>query len=333
MVGVLGAVNGKVLFNETGNTLWAGDGTAAGTVQLAQSVDMSSILVMATKTYFVSHAGGGPQPWVTDGTVAGTHLLKDVQTGALDLIEWLGDFNGVLQFEVAKVDAQVGRLVHVTSKLWSTDGTEAGTVLVGDISIPPQFGNITYYGSGAFTTSYGEAWSVHRLKVGQSLYFAGNDAQTGTELYAFAHRVPTTATDSASSSNDAAVTIKVLDNDAAVEGTLDPSSVKIVTVPQHGTVTVGAGGVLVYTPNDGFSGTDTFSYTVADTGAAVSAPTSVTVTVTSSVVVNSPTNGGGGGGGALSLLDALALICLYGLRKSRSYTSRLNESQAAHCRD
>ena len=61
----------------------------------------------------------------------------------------------------------------------------------------------------------------------------------------------------------------------------------LVNAPQHGTLTQVAPGVWTYTPNQYFSGTDTFTYTVTDrgnpdgsnNGAATSAPATVTITV------------------------------------------------------
>ncbi len=47
----------------------------------------------------------------------------------------------------------------------------------------------------------------------------------------------------------------------------------------HGTATVHANGTVTYTANAGFSGTDSFSYTVKDDKGAVSAPANVYVRV------------------------------------------------------
>ena len=58
------------------------------------------------------------------------------------------------------------------------------------------------------------------------------------------------------STNDAAVTIDVLANDIAPDGTLNPASIAITTGPAHGTAAVNAGKVL-YTPTSGFAGTAT----------------------------------------------------------------------------
>ncbi|RZM27907.1 MAG: tandem-95 repeat protein [Pedobacter sp.] len=63
------------------------------------------------------------------------------------------------------------------------------------------------------------------------------------------------------------VQIPVIDNDTDPEGvqTIVKSSLVIKTAPQNGTITVNpTTGVITYTPNSGFSGTDTFTYTIKD---------------------------------------------------------------------
>src|SRR5262249_28404914 len=59
---------------------------------------------------------------------------------------------------------------------------------------------------------------------------------------------------------------------------LDPASVSVVVPPAHGSVVVNpANGFATYTAVAGFSGTDTFQYTVADIHGAVSNPATVTI--------------------------------------------------------
>jgi hypothetical protein len=57
--------------------------------------------------------------------------------------------------------------------------------------------------------------------------------------------------------------IDVLANDSDAEGKLDPASIVIVTAPAHG-VAVPVDGEVRYTPDTGYLGSDSFTYTVAD---------------------------------------------------------------------
>jgi hypothetical protein len=86
---------------------------------------------------------------------------------------------------------------------------------------------------------------------------------------------PVAAADSASTASGTPVTINVLANDTDANG--DPLSVISVTNGARGTV-ANNGVSVTYTPNAGTSGTDLFSYTVAD-GRGGTASGSVTVNV------------------------------------------------------
>ncbi|MFO0897089.1 MAG: Ig-like domain-containing protein [Pirellulales bacterium] len=60
---------------------------------------------------------------------------------------------------------------------------------------------------------------------------------------------------------------------------IDPASILIDTPPSHGQVVFASDGSFTYTPTNGFSGTDTFTYTVADSAGGRSAPATVTITI------------------------------------------------------
>ena len=80
------------------------------------------------------------------------------------------------------------------------------------------------------------------------------------------------------------VTVSVTDNDS---GTLDPSTVTIVDAPANGTVDCANNGSCTYTPDDGFTGTDDFTYEVCN-GAGQCDQASVTITVPAVVPGTSP---------------------------------------------
>ncbi|MGJ0490379.1 Ig-like domain-containing protein [Methylobacter sp.] len=85
---------------------------------------------------------------------------------------------------------------------------------------------------------------------------------------------PVAVNDTATTNAGTAVTVPVLGNDSDVDG--DALTVTAATSPANGTAAI-AGSSITYTPNAGFSGTDTFQYTISD--GTLTATASVTVTV------------------------------------------------------
>ena len=75
-----------------------------------------------------------------------------------------------------------------------------------------------------------------------------------------------------------AITLNVLNNDSAPNGTIDPTTVQLSTIPQ-GTVIINPQGTLTYTPKDGFVGSDSLTYTVTDNQGIISNQATVNITV------------------------------------------------------
>ena len=76
------------------------------------------------------------------------------------------------------------------------------------------------------------------------------------------NNAPVAVNDSASTTENNAVTIDVLSNDSDIDG--DTLSVTEVGGPANGSAIINNDGTIAYTPDAGFNGTDTFSYTVSD---------------------------------------------------------------------
>ncbi len=149
---------------------WRSDGTDAGTGRVVPDVDWQHLeygdvdaVVAGGKLFYAgidsSEHGDDLEPWVTDGTAAGTHRLKDIWPG--DIASFPGNF-------VAHGDT-----VYFTAydpahgmELWKSDGTEAGTVLVADVE------------------PGGESSFPMDLKVlNNKLYFHAERKAIGRELY------------------------------------------------------------------------------------------------------------------------------------------------------
>jgi chitinase len=79
---------------------------------------------------------------------------------------------------------------------------------------------------------------------------------------AAANRAPVAAADSTAAVAGQLVTVSVLMNDSDPDG--DPLRVTGVGRPMNGTAVVNADNTVSYTPNAGFTGTDSFTYVVSD---------------------------------------------------------------------
>lgn len=88
---------------------------------------------------------------------------------------------------------------------------------------------------------------------------------------------PVANNDTANTEAGNAITISVIANDADADPS-DTLSISSVTTPSNGSTSIVGSTQIQYTPNGGFDGTDTFSYTIED-----SAGNSKTATVTVSV--------------------------------------------------
>ncbi len=102
--------------------------------------------------------------------------------------------------------------------------------------------------------------------------------------------------------------VDVLANDFPVVGTLDLSSLTILTQATGGIATAGTDGTISYVPNAGFVGEDTFAYTVSDSEGNVSDPQTVRVVVTASGRQNPIMFEDVNANGVVTALDALLII-------------------------
>ena len=172
-------MNGKIYFSasteENGAELWVTDGTEAGTYMVKDinpygpnGNDLDSdplfLTVYNNELYFrATNTLTGTELWKSDGTEAGTVLVKNIYPedgmGAAESSDPYGfvEFNGELFF-VAKDSTS-------SSRLWKTDGTEAGTVRLGTVYVPNYglsrpvvFGDAVYF-SGSVDIIYDrELW-------------------------------------------------------------------------------------------------------------------------------------------------------------------------------
>ncbi len=207
----------KVDDGVNGEELWKSDGSAAGTTLLkdinpgSDDADLSNLrrdyALMNGYLYFqASEPVNGDELWRTDGTTAGTTLVKDIRTGSDGSgPKSLTNVNGTLfflandgtgnrglwksdgtaagtvfvstfpsfSFEVTGLTNVNGTLFMIVPdeftngvELWKSDGTPAGTVMVKDIN------------PGVADANPGLLTNMNGI-----LFFTANDGANGTELW------------------------------------------------------------------------------------------------------------------------------------------------------
>jgi ELWxxDGT repeat protein len=145
--------------------------------------DPQDMTVVGNVTYFsAATAAEGGELWKTDGTAAGTVLVKDINAGALASNPWGFTAVGSTVFFSAD-DGVNGR------ELWKTDGTAQGTVLVKDIAIGTEtswdFATDTEVEQPASSYPYGLVALNNRLFFGGSGSAGGLWTSDGTSAGTF----------------------------------------------------------------------------------------------------------------------------------------------------
>ncbi len=178
--------------------------------------------------------------------------------------------DAAVAIDVTANDTDSDGTINVTSvaiQAQATNGVAVASVTTGVVTYTPNSG---FSGTDIFTYT-----------VNDNLGATSNAATVTVEVSP-ANVAPVANDDSGSTTLATAVTVDVTANDTDSDGTINVTTVQIQTAPLNGTaVPNGTTGVVTYTPNSGFSGTDVFTYTVNDDDGATSNVATVTLTVSS----------------------------------------------------
>lgn len=170
-------------------------------------------------------------------------------------------------------------LVSGATSVLANDSDAEGDTLTAILVSGPVNGTLTLNADGTFSYVHNGSETTT-----DSFSYRANDGTVNGNIVTV--NITVTPVNDAPVANDdvvtvlenGTVTVAVRTNDTDAEG--DPLTVNSVTQGAHGSVVIDAiTGNPVYTPNNGFSGTDSFTYTVRDPSGAISNTATVTVTV------------------------------------------------------
>jgi len=178
--------------------------SAQETIKLVKSFTVGATTdsphMIATNNYLLFAANNdvanqGVELWITDGTTAGTKLLKNINTYSglhSSYPRWFNHALGKVIF-AADVTETVASSVKTITKLFITDGTEAGTIALCDLSYNSPgtvsvtssvfFGkelNGKYYFSAETLTDQAELWVTDGTPAGTKMLKDINTTSNGS---------------------------------------------------------------------------------------------------------------------------------------------------------
>jgi hypothetical protein len=244
VTGITPATNGTAVLNGDGTVTYTPDAGFIGTETISYTLSDGSLTDTATITFTVSDEGGNLAPDAVDdmaATTIGTAVTVTPITNDSD---------------------PDGDPITVTGITPATNGT---AVLNGD-------GTVTYTPDAGFTgiETISYTLSDGSLTDTATISITVSDGGGGGNL------PPDAVDDAATTVTGTPITVIPAANDSDPDG--DSITVTGITPAANGTAVLNGDGTVTYTPDAGFIGTDTITYTLSDGTATDTATITVTVT-------------------------------------------------------
>lgn len=198
-----------------------------------------------------------------NGSDSLTYTLSDgqggVATGTVTIT-----VTAVNDLPVAVADTATSTAGAVTIAVLANDTDAEGNTLSISAVTQGAHGNVVISGTSVIFTPVAGFSGTDTFTYTVS---DGTGTATGTvtvTIVAAANVAPVAVDDSVNVRKDTPKTINVLANDTDANG--GALQVSTTTAPAHGSLVVNADNTITYTPAAGFTGSDTFTYTVRDSG-------------------------------------------------------------------
>ncbi|WP_197480153.1 cadherin-like domain-containing protein, partial [Anabaena sp. 4-3] len=241
----------------TGRELWKVDNSTGNPVLVADinpgvgSSNPSNLIQVNDKVYFIADNGNsGQELWQLDLTTNAVVQVKDINPGAgSSNPSNLTNINGNLYFTANNGSTGF--------ELWVLDKHTANLVQLTDIINP-----------GSASSSPSDIYQVDN-----TVYFLASSSggYYNRQLWAFlvnpesVNISPVASNDSITTNENTPIIISaatLLANDTDADG--DTLSITTITQPTNGSLIDNNNGTYTYTPNQNYSGTDSFTYSISD---------------------------------------------------------------------
>lgn len=268
-------INQPIIINVLANDTDA-DGDNLALTSIQQPANGTAVIVDGQIRYTPNQGFSGTDTiryTITDGN---NHIISATATVLV-----VGNTNNGLTAQNDSVTTQSGQAVTINA-LGNDSVTDGNVLSITGITQPSNGTAVIINGEVLYTPNQGFTGTD---TLTYTITDGNNNTQTATISIVVTSGVnvaPVVQNDDVSTAINQAVTINAVANDSDADG--DTLSVIAITQPTNGSASI-IGGQIVYTPNQGFSGVDTLTYTVTD-GNNHTETATVVITVSGNVPVN-----------------------------------------------
>ena len=248
--------NGTAVVDTNGTVLYTPDSGYSGTDTFTYTIDDNSGATSNVATVTISISLFNQPPVAADDTVN----TLEATTVSINVIANDSDIDG-------SIDISSLTIINLPANGTAVVDTTGGATIM-DISGLIQYTPYPGY-SGTDTFTY---------TIDDDSATTSNEA-TVTISISPSNQSPVAADDTGNTMEDTMVSINVIANDSDADGTIDLSTLTIINVPSNGTAVAYTDGTIRYTPNSGYSGIDSFTYTIDDDRGVTSNEAKVTITI------------------------------------------------------
>ena len=253
----------------------------------------TTVLTCGTTSIALAATGGGTYLW-NDASASATATLNVSTPGTYSVTvtsaNGCTDTESITITQNCVIDAvndlyiQVnGYIGATTSSVLANDQMNGVLIVQSDVNLTYVSGDpqLTLNTDGTITISPGTTAGIYTLTYQICDVVNPSYCDQATATIEVVNNAPEANQESVSIDEDSIAVINIVSNDTDIDENIDPTSITIVDQPNNGIVSIDpVTGVITYTPNSNWNGSDTLIYQICDLGTPALCDTaSVVITV------------------------------------------------------